>query len=129
MIITVNVLTAELTLKDGQTITLEDTVRDDIASRVMHELTASRNLVYVGNGKYISPRSVLSAEVSMSQKTKRIPDPCPSGDPCDTLEPPTITVPSGTLEVGVGEEFDPLDGVTATDGYGEPLEVSVELIA
>ena len=129
MIITVNVLTAELTLKDGQTITLEDTVRDDIASRVMHELTASRNLVYVGNGKYISPRSVLSAEVSMSQKTKRIPDPCPSGDPCDTLEPPTITVPSGTLEVGVGEEFDPLDGVTATDGYGEPLEVSVTLIA
>ena len=129
MIITVNVLTAELTLKDGQTITLEDTVRDDIASRVMHELTASRNLVYVGNGKYISPRSVLSAEVSMSQKTKRIPDPCPSGDPCDTLDPPTITVPSGTLEVGVGEEFDPLDGVTAIDGYGEPLEVSVELIA
>ena len=129
MIITVNVLTAELTLKDGQTITLEDTVREDIASRVMHELTASRNLVYVGNGKYISPRSVLSAEVSMSQKTKRIPDPCPSGDPCDTLEPPTITVPSGTLEVGVGEEFDPLDGVTATDGYGEPLEVSVTLIA
>lgn len=129
MIITVNVLTAELTLKDGQTITLEDTVTDDIASRVMHELTASRNLVYVGNGKYISPRSVLSAEVSMSQKTKRISDPCPSGDPCDTLEPPTITVPSGTLEVSVGEEFDPLDGVSATDGYGEPLEVSVELIA
>lgn len=48
MIITVNVLTAELTLKDGQTITLEDTVKDDIASRVMHELTASRNLVYRG---------------------------------------------------------------------------------
>lgn len=129
MIITVNVLTAELTLKDGQTITLEDTVKDDIASRVMHELTASRNLVYIGNGKYISPRSVLSAEVSMSQKTKRIPDPCPSGDPCDTLEPPTITVPSGTLEVSVGEEFDPFDGVSAIDGYGEPLEVSVELIA
>ena len=71
----------------------------------------------------------MSADVSMSQKSKRIPDPCPSGDPCDTLEPPTITVPSGTLEVGVGEEFDPLDGVSAIDGYGEPLEVSVELIA
>lgn len=129
MIITVNVLTAELTLKDGQTITLEDTVTDDIASRVMHELTASRNLVYVGNGKYISPRAVMSADVSMSQKTKRIPDPCPSGDPCDTLDPPTLVVPSGTLEVGTGEEFDPLEGVSATDGYGEPLEVSVTLIA
>ena len=42
---------------------------------------------------------------------------------------PTINgVPSTTLEVGVGEIFDPLDGVTAVDGNGNTVVVTVSLI-
>lgn len=42
---------------------------------------------------------------------------------------PTISgVPSTTLEVEVGETFEPLDGVTAVDGNGNTVAISVELI-
>lgn len=42
---------------------------------------------------------------------------------------PTISgVPSTTLEVGVGDTFDPLDGVTAVDGNGNTVAVTVNLI-
>ena len=42
---------------------------------------------------------------------------------------PTISgVPSTTLEVEVGETFDPLDGVTAVDGNGNTVAVTVSLI-
>ena len=42
---------------------------------------------------------------------------------------PTISgVPSTTLEVDVGDTFDPLDGVTAVDGNGNTVAVTVSLI-
>lgn len=42
---------------------------------------------------------------------------------------PTISgVPSTTLEVEVGDTFDPLDGVTAVDGNGNTVVVTVSLI-
>lgn len=40
---------------------------------------------------------------------------------------PTISGISETLVVGVGEEFDPLDGVTAVDGNGNTVAVTVVL--
>lgn len=43
---------------------------------------------------------------------------------------PTISgVPSTTLEVEVGDTFDPLDGVTATDGNGNTITVTVSIEA
>lgn len=42
---------------------------------------------------------------------------------------PTISgVPSGSLTVEVGEAFEPLDGVTAVDGNGNTVAVTVSLI-
>ena len=41
---------------------------------------------------------------------------------------PTISGISETIEVGVSEEFDPLDGVTAVDGNGNTVAVTVNLI-
>lgn len=38
---------------------------------------------------------------------------------------PTISGISTTIEVGTGEEFDPLDGVTAVDGNGQTITVTV----
>lgn len=40
---------------------------------------------------------------------------------------PTILGISDTIEVGRGEEFDPLDGVTAIDGHGNTITVTVSV--
>lgn len=45
----------------------------------------------------------------------------------NTIADPTISGISTTIEVGVGEEFDPLDGVTAVDGNGNTITVTVVL--
>ena len=41
-------------------------------------------------------------------------------------EPPTISGAEEPISVDVGEEFDPLDGVSAVDGNGNEVEVTVE---
>lgn len=41
---------------------------------------------------------------------------------------PTISGITETLKVKKGEEFDPLDGVTATDGKGDTITVTVSLL-
>lgn len=41
---------------------------------------------------------------------------------------PTISGASTTLEVEAGEEFDPLDGVTAVDGNGNTVTVTATLV-
>lgn len=128
MKIQVNRLTVTLHLKVGTDVTLQDTKNDNIASRVLYAIQHGEKAIYIGDDLYISSRDVMSAKVIMKQYDKRVPDPCPSDDPCSALDPPTIIgVPSGTLLVGVGEEFDPLDGITAYDGYGEEISVSVEI--
>lgn len=46
----------------------------------------------------------------------------------EAIEAPTISGVSSTLTVVPGEEFDPLEGVTAIDGNGIPIEVEAELV-
>lgn len=41
---------------------------------------------------------------------------------------PTISGISETIEVGKGEEFDPMDGVSAVDGNGGEVAVTVSLL-
>lgn len=126
----VNQLTVTLHLRASDDITLQDSKKSNIASMVLDSLERGSRTINVGNGNYVFARDVMSAEIVMSQREQRYPDPCPSDDPCATLDPPTIIgVPTETLEVVVGEEFDPLEGVTAIDGYGEPLEVSVSVVS
>lgn len=44
---------------------------------------------------------------------------------CSVMPDPTLTAPTETLEVDAGVEFDPLEGVSATDGNGDDVEVTV----
>lgn len=46
----------------------------------------------------------------------------------NAIADPTISGIDTTIEVGVGEEFDPLQGVTAVDGNGNAVSVTVALI-
>lgn len=124
----VNQLTVTLHMRVGDDITLNDSKTSNIASMVLDSLERGSRIINIGDGNYIFAKDVISAKVVMSQREQRYPDPCPSDDPCATLDPPTIIgVPTEPLLVGVGEEFDPLDGVSAIDGYEEPLEVTVTL--
>lgn len=129
MKLTVNQLTVTLHLRVGDDITLKDSKNSNIASMVLDSLQRKVRLIDIGDGNFISAKDVISAKVEMSQREQRYPDPCPDGDdPCATLDPPTIIgVSTEPLLVGIGEEFDPLDGVSAVDGYEEPLEVTVTL--
>lgn len=45
----------------------------------------------------------------------------------NAIADPTISGISTTIEVGAGEEFDPLDGVTAVDGNGNTVAVTVSV--
>lgn len=124
----VNQLTVTFHLLVGDDITLEDSEASNIASMAFDSLQRGNRWINVGNGNFISAMDVMSAKVERSQREQEYPDPCPNDDPCATLDPPTIIgVPTEPLLVGVGEEFDPLDGVSAIDGYEEPLEVTVTL--
>ena len=43
---------------------------------------------------------------------------------CSVLPDPSLTVPQETITVDVGEEFDPMTGVSAVDGNGNEVEVT-----
>lgn len=129
MKLTVNQLEVTLHTKAGNDIVLKDTRRSNIASMVLDELQRRSRLIWLDAETFIASRSIMWAKVVMSQRPQYFPDPCPDGDdPCAGIEPPTISgVSSEPLTVSEGEEFDPLDGITAVDGSGEPLEVTVTL--
>lgn len=43
---------------------------------------------------------------------------------CSVMPDPSLTVPQETITVDVGEEFDPLEGVSAVDGNGDTVDVT-----
>ena len=49
--------------------------------------------------------------------------------PCSVMPDPTLTVPQETITVEVGEEFDPMTGVSATDGNNHDITDSVTVEA
>lgn len=125
----VNQLTVTLHMRVGDDVTLNDSKTSRIASMVLDSLERGSRIINIGDGNYIFAKDVISAKVEMSQREQRYPDPCPSDDPCATLDPPTIIgVPTEPLLVGIGDTFDPLDGVTAVDGNGNTVAVTVNLI-
>lgn len=109
--------------KDGTDITLQD-ADDHIASLALGELQRGR-LIDLGDGEKLAPKSVMYAKIESVDGWKCIPPICPSD--CSTLEPPTIYAPTEPLEIEVGEEFDPLGGVSAFDGNCKELTVTVTL--
>lgn len=46
---------------------------------------------------------------------------------CSVMPDPTLTAPTETIEVDAGEEFDPMEGVSAVDGNGNEVEVTVSV--
>lgn len=46
---------------------------------------------------------------------------------CSVMPNPTLTAPTETIEVDAGEEFDPMIGVSAVDGNGKEVTVTVSV--
>ena len=47
---------------------------------------------------------------------------------CDSMGEPAIIGQMSVINVMVGEEFDPLDGITAKDDNGQEVEVTVDVV-
>lgn len=111
-------------------------VKNRIDSDAVHSGTPSDNALYdfeqkktvhIGIEKLIPFRSVLSLFVTYEteQFERNSHEGCDM--PCGIVPDPTLTVPSGVLEVDAKSEFDPLDGVSAKDGNEHNIAVVVTL--
>lgn len=83
--------------------------------------------VDVGDGKKVPFHAIDMVETARTAETDTRADAhCPPS--CGTMGEPIIYGDMPEIDVLPGEEFDPLDGITAKDSNGEviPVEVSVE---
>lgn len=77
----------------------------------------------VGDHKLVPYHAVEYAVTSLTQELVEVDNDCDLT--CSVMPDPTLTAPTDTLEVDADEEFDPLDGVSAVDGNGKEVEVTV----
>lgn len=100
-----------------------DTVSDSkIASNVLAEFNKGNTL---HEGTKIVPFHAVNIVTSVSENTEEsvVDSTCVKG--CNAMDAPTIEGDMSTLEVGTGEEFDPLEGITAVDDNGNEVSVTV----
>lgn len=78
-------------------------------------------------GKVFIPyHAVDYVETNVTQEVEEVEDDTCNAD-CDIMEDPTLTVPTEPIEAIAGEEFDPLEGVSALDTFKHRLNVTAEL--
>ena len=102
-----------------------DTVSDSkIASNVLAEFNKGNTL---HEGTKIVPFHAVNIVTSVSENTEEsaVDSTCVKG--CNAMDAPTIEGDMSTLEVGTGEEFDPLEGITAVDDNGNEVSVTVTI--
>lgn len=100
-----------------------DTVSDSkIASGVLAEFGRGDSL---HEGVKIVPFHAVNIVKSVGETTEEsvIDSTCKKG--CNAMDAPTIEGDMSTLEIGKGEEFDPLEGITAVDDNGNEVSVTV----
>lgn len=100
-----------------------DTVSD---SKVASSVLAEFNKGYIlHEGEKIVPFHAVNIVTSVAETTEEsvADSTCVKG--CDSMDAPVIEGDMSTLEVGTGEEFDPLDGITAVDDNGNEVSVTV----
>ena len=100
-----------------------DTVSDSkVASSVLAEFNKGYTL---HEGEKIVPFHAVNIVTSVAETTEEsvVDSTCVKG--CNSMDAPVIEGDMSTLEVGTGEEFDPLEGITAVDDNGNEVSVTV----
>ena len=112
-------------LRSDEDFNVDDPILADSAFRAFDRKTEMT--IEDEEGKVFIPyHAVHYVVTSVVQETQSIEDDTCNAD-CDIMEDPTLTVPDGALEVIAGEEFDPLEGVSALDTFKHRLNVTAEL--
>lgn len=85
------------------------------------------DIVDVGNGKLVPFHAIMVGNVETRTEWDAKPDGFFPKD-CKYMDTPVIIGRMSEINVMAGEEFDPLDGITAKDDNGEviPVEVSIK---
>lgn len=92
----------------------------------LHEFER-KDTVNVGEGKFVPFHAVDSvAVVSTSEEGNKLDPFCVKG--CESMADPSIMGDMSEITVTAGEEFDPLEGITAEDDNGQEVEVTVSVV-
>lgn len=102
-----------------------DTVSDNVLSAF--DQFIHREEVNVTEIKIVPFHAIQYVESSVTQESEEVDNKCDLS--CSVMPNPTVTAPTETLEVDAGEEFDPLEGVSAVDGNKNPVEVTATVEA
>ena len=102
-----------------------DTVSDNVLSAF--DQFIHREEVNVTEIKIVPFHAIQYVESSVTQESEEVDNKCDLT--CSVIPNPTLTAPTTTLEVDAGEEFDPLIGVSATDGNQNDITDSVTVVA
>lgn len=102
-----------------------DTVSDNVLSAF--DQFIHREEVNVTEIKIVPFHAIQYVESSVTQESEEVDNKCDLT--CSVIPDPTLTVPQETITVEVGEEFDPMTGVSATDGNNHDITDSVTVEA
>lgn len=105
--------------RSGSTDSITDT---DIATSVLDQFLHYEDLG-VTETMLVPYHAVEYVEESMTQTQEEVDNLCDLT--CSVMPNPTLTAPTETITVDAGEEFDPMVGVSAVDGNGKPVAVTV----
>ena len=104
----------------------EDEVASELAPSAFDEFNRKDD-IGVSEGKFVPFHAVQFVETSVTQEQEEVDNNCDLS--CSVMPDPTLTVPQETITVEVGEEFDPMTGVSATDGNNHDITDSVTVEA
>ncbi len=107
--------------RSGSTDSITDT---DIATSVLDQFLHYEDMG-VTETMLVPYHAVEYVEESMTQTQEEVDNLCDLT--CSVMSNPTLTAPTETITVDVGEEFDPLIGVSAVDGNGKEVEVTASI--
>lgn len=97
------------------------------ATKALQQFFNHDEIIISGDSTVFVPyHSVRYVSVEKTHTTDDVTDDTCMPD-CDIMTDPKLTVPDTTIEVDVGEEFDPLEGVTASDTFNHPITPTVEI--
>lgn len=115
------VRTLKLTHTNG---TVDDITDSVFATSALDEFNHKED-IRVEEHKLVPYHAIEYAVTSLTITQEEVDNECDLA--CSVMPDPTLTAPTETIEVDAGDEFDPMIGVSAVDGNGREVEVTVSV--
>lgn len=102
-----------------------DEVSDSVLATSAFDQFLHKEETNVTENKVVAFHAIEYVQTSVTQTQEEVDNDCDLA--CSVMPNPTLTAPTETIEVDAGEEFDPMVGVSAVDGNGDEVEVTVSV--